>query len=155
MPTVTGLTLCYDSATETWHQVTDTAGDYFKIVNAVELNGVYYGQHATDGYIYKFTGSQDEGVDYPVIARTSYADLGTAQRKRVRAMSFNGDLSAGEALSVRYSDNDFGNWSQPRSVTVSPRTKSWNWGSFFRRAYEISYTGPSDMRLFEVEIEAG
>lgn len=147
--------LCYDAGTDTWHQLTDTGGNYFKLIDAATLAGEVYAQHITDGYVYKLTGSQDNSVDYTVTARTAYADLGVTERKRIRSMTFHGDLPANQSISVRYTDDDYGAWSTARNISLSARGKSFNWGSFFRRAFEVSYTGPADLRLFEVDIEPG
>jgi hypothetical protein len=149
------ISLCYDASAEAWHQATDSAGNYYKVINSVEFNGIVYGQHLTDGYVYKLSGSQDNAVSYPMLVRTAYGDLGISERKRCRAMSLQGDLKSGETLSLRYTDDDFTTWSAARSIGVSARGKTWALGQFYRRAWEISYTGAYDVRLFEVDIEAG
>jgi len=149
------LSFTYDASSESWHQLKETSGAYFKIINAVELLGVVYGQHLTDGYVYKFSGSQDNGSNYGVLARTSYGDMGFPERKRCRSLALHGDLQTGETLSIRYSDDDYTTWSTARSVTVSARGKPFAFGQFTRRAWEISYTGAYDLRLFDVDIDVG
>ncbi len=149
------ISLCYDASTESWHQLKDTGGNYFKIINAVELLGVIYGQHLTDGYVYKFSGAQDNGTSFAVVGRSGYGDLGMSERKRCRALTLQGDLQTGETISLRYSDDDFGNWSTARSVTVLPRTKTFRLGQFTRRAWEFSYTGAYELRLFDVDLDVG
>jgi hypothetical protein len=147
------ISLAYDLTTGSWYRMTDTAGGYFKIVNATELNGVVYGQHATDGYVYKFSGTQDNGVSFTTTVRTAYLDYGLFERKTCPSLALQADLKSGESLSIRYTDDDYVTWSTARTCAVTPRCRYWGWGQFIRRAWEISYAGQYDLRLHEMDID--
>lgn len=150
MPT-TNVTLAYDISTKRWLQLQDPDGNYWPYVNAVQSGGEVYFQRG-NGTTYKISGWQDAGSNYSVKARTAWVDFGTGRRKKIRSMEVFSDLSTG-SVSMRYSKDDFTNWSTARTASLAGRAQFWRLGEFRRIAFEFSHTANEDIRLIDVEID--
>lgn len=149
MPT-SNKTLAYDISADEWLQIQDGSGNYWPYVNSATDGTTVYLQ-GTNGTTYKISGRQDAGANYTMTARTPKTDFGQPGHKRHPFMEVFADKVNGN-LDVRYTDDDFSTWSTARNLSLNGRCQSRNWGRFSQRAYEFSYTGSSDLRLYEVEM---
>jgi hypothetical protein len=150
LPT-TNVTLAYDLTTQRWFQIQDPSGNYWPYVNAVQNGMSVYFQNA-DGKIYTLSGWQDNGANFTVKARTPWVDFGTGRIKLLPRVEVFSDLAAGD-ISLRYSKDDFANWSTARTASLSGSAVMRNFGAFKRIALELSHTHNEELRLIEVELD--
>lgn len=150
MPT-TNVSLAYDVTTKRWLFLQDPSGNCWPYVNACQDGMNVYFQRG-NGLVYKVSGWQDATENYTVKARTPWVDFGTGQRKILRALEVMTDIGAGD-LSVRYTKDDFDNWSTARTASTAGRTIMRNFGQFNRMAFEFSHTANEGLRLIECELD--
>lgn len=161
---LSNLTLVYDLDQKLWYIWTDANGNYWPIIGTGYLppnnsiKAVHYGMHLTNGNIYPLDTADiypsDAGSIVPVDIYTPNMDFGTDRRKYLRTIYFNGD-KVSAFLQVRYSDDDFNNFSNPRSVDLSsdkPRLP--NCGTFRRRrAYHLRHRANTALRLTSMDLQ--
>lgn len=137
-----------------WQLAGGTTG--FPFVSFTQHNNALIGQHATDGFNYTFdeATTQDNGVNFNVLARFRRFDIDDDRRKYVKKADLLGDVQATTTnVSLQYSDDDYGTLSTARTMDMSlVRPTTGPMGNFRRRAWQISYTGANALRLGGLEL---
>jgi hypothetical protein len=152
-------TIAYDLMEKAWFRITDSSGNYWPFVGATQIRlggetSVFL-QHRTNGNIYDMSvGTFTEtGGNYTVKVRSNNLDFGDSAPKSLRMMQLMGDRST-SSVKVRYTDDDFTNWSPTRSVSMSlAKPRIYGLGDTTQRAFEIAYTGSDDFRLYEIDFQ--
>jgi len=144
-------TLVYDIEAKLWLEWTDTAGtSNFPLINFTQHLNTLVGQHATNGTVYTLSENtyQDAGVSFPVFGRFKRLDLDDNRRKFVKTAELIGDIQASTTnVLLQYSDNDYGTLSTARTMDMAQnKTLAKQLGFFFRRSWQISYTGSNPLR---------
>lgn len=151
------ITLVYDISEGLWHQWTDENGNYFPYVAyTYTADGRHLFQHESNGKMYYVDMDvyTDAGAKIISDVYTPIFDASTTRRKHLNIMRFVGDQETGSTLHVRYSDNDYRNWSNFRSVDLSqPSPMLTNCGTFMRRAYHFRHWANTPMRLQAVDVQ--
>lgn len=150
-------TFVYDYDLEMWFEWTGTDGSAWPILVFDQYTGSTIAQHATNGWIYYLSPTvyQDDSVSFPVLARFGRNDLDTIDRKFVKSVDLLGDKqTSSTVVSLQYSDDDYQTLSTARSFDMSDvRPYGTNFGSFRRRAWQVSYTGSGPLRLEALQIK--
>ena len=100
---------------------------------------------------------QDNGLPIDVHIRTSLLDGGSNHRKFFSRLQVIGDM-ADTKVYVRYTGDDYQNWSKYRPVDMSKKRAKLNrLGDDRRRAFEVRHVGNTALRLeaLELEVEKG
>lgn len=149
------LTLCLNLTTGDWSQwssstdnITDnkfcagysTGGDFSQYNLVLDLvSGAVY---AMDPATY-----QDNLQGIRALIRTRTLDHDSNDRKNLPSLGLIGD-SANATISVRYSNDDYGSWSAPRTIDLSLQRKQLTaLGSFYQRSFEFLHTANTPLRL--------
>ena len=155
-----GRTLVYDMDEKLWHEWssnnngvhTSFACDFLADTHI----GAAYVLHNSNGCVYKVdpTKYTDDGVAILVDVTTNKYDMDTYNRKFMRAVRPVGDRYAtGNALSIRWSDDDYQTWSNTKTVTLSDDFPNWSrLGSFRRRAFNLKHDLNYPLRLESLEV---
>lgn len=152
------LSLVYDVEQDRWSQWTDSAGDYFPIVDATyDSSGRRILQHETDGKLYRLDQDywRDGQALFPVDIYTPNWDGGARVTKQLAWMRFIADQVRGSTLQVRYNDNDYEarSWTNYQDVDLGlPNPELPNQGSFRRRAYNFHHQGDQPFRLQAIDL---
>lgn len=149
------LTLVYDINQDLWCQWTDSFGNYLPIVaSTYDADGLHILQHETNGKTY-YTDSSfytDGGDAIVVDIITPLFDAGSNNKKTLNRLRFIADQQPGSTLQVRYSDNDYQNWSTYRSVDLSYENPMLiNLGTFRKRAFQLHHENNTPLRIRAVE----
>lgn len=151
------LTLAYDIVEGLWHQWTDTDGNYVPIVaSASDSENRHIVQHESTGELFYMSADvyTDDDDRITVDIYTPIFDANTTRRKQMSSMRFVGDQQPGSLLYVRYSDNDYTDWSRFRVVDLSKRSPMLpNCGTFVRRSYHFRHTANTPLRLKAVDVQ--
>lgn len=142
-------TFVYNVDNPGWTEWEAAGGGKFNVIAVTSLNGVVYGQDASNGRIYTLlsTTFQDSSVDFTVTLQPAKTDLGTDNRKFETELSVVGDTTTGN-LSVTYSDDDGANYSTARTIDLSQSHKRlMRMGSFRERIYRYTYADNYALRL--------
>jgi len=155
-----GRTLVYDMDEKLWHEWssnnngshTTFACDYITDAHI----GAAYALHNSNGCVYKIdpTKYTDDGTAILVDVTTNKYDMDTYNRKFMRAVRPVGDRYAtGNALSIRWSDDDYQTWSNTKTVTLTDDFPNWSrLGSFRRRAFNMKHDLNYPLRLESLEV---
>lgn len=85
------------------------------------------------------------------VVQTPSGDSETVFKKFQTRMNFYGDTIA-DTMTVAYCNDDFVTWSSPLTIDLSTQRKFVNrLGSFYHRAYQITYTGNFSFRMEKME----
>lgn len=153
------LTLAYDIPYGLWYIWTDTNGNYWPYCCASYLNGSRYIQSPTTGAYYPldmdYVYSSDNGTVVPTDIYTPNFDGGNDRTKTLPMMRIQADRKNGSKLSVRVSDDDFQNWSNPRVVDLSGPLPGilTDCGSFRRRAWHFRHASNTSLRVRAVDLQ--
>lgn len=151
------LTVVYDIAEGTWHQWTDTNGNYFKMMYyTYDSSHRHIFQHESDGDTYFANSSyyNDNGTKIIVDVYTPNFDANTVRRKQMAMVRFVGDQETGSLLYVRSSDDDYKTWSNFRMVDLSQKVPMLiNEGTFERRAYHLRHYANTPLRLQALDVQ--
>lgn len=151
-------TLVYDFSLQTWHEWTWTAGetqDMFPFGWRTTVGTSTYWLHESNGYVYEAKSDlyQDDGQPIQVLIQTSRFDGDTTKLKFMSKLELVGDFQETTSpMSVRYSDDDYKTWSNPRTVDLMERTALWRLGSFRRRALLLIHEANTPCRLESIEL---
>ena len=107
-----------------------------------------------DGIVYTFSESDytDAGQDITVEIVTQPMDMEIIQRKQMSSLFVEADTQ-NTTISVSYTDDDYQNFSTPRSISLNqPRKFLRRLGSFYTRAFKITHTDNTPLRLMSLEI---
>lgn len=157
------LTFVYDLTENHWYQWTSDNGSgtetMFDGHFHCEVNGIDYLQNETTGALYKLqvTTYQDNGKNITFKAVSPRIDGGTVNKKFCYSLELVGNNTAA-VISERHSDDDYTTWSTARTLDMSVgRPIQRSYGSFRRRATELSSTSNAPIRLkaMELQIEEG
>lgn len=157
--TTRNFTIVYDIDQRLWYQWTDHNGNYYPYVAAAaDLQGAQVVQHTSDGHIYPvdidFVYPTDNGVVVPVDIYTPNFDAGIIRDKTLNAMYIEADMIAGSILNVRYTDDDYGTFSNFRNIHLNQRKPMLsNEGTFWRRAYHFRHQCPTAFRIRSADLE--
>ena len=155
-----GRTLVYDMDEKLWHEWssnsngvhTSFACDFLADAHI----GAAYALHNSNGCVYKIdpTKYTDDGTAILVDVTTNKYDMDTYNRKFMRAVRPVGDRYAtGNALSIRWSDDDYQTWSNTKTVTLTDDFPNWSrLGSFRRRAFNMKHSLNYPLRLESLEV---
>lgn len=150
-----GISLVYDLSTQLWSYFTSPSSTYFTFVAYTNFAGVDILQHSTDGKAYTASPTiyQDGGTNISVLARTAPLDGGEITRKFAAMLDIISD-KATTTISIRYTDDDYVTFSTPRTIDLSlGRSRLLRLGSFHRRAFEITHSDNTALRLFNADLE--
>lgn len=154
-------TLVYDFSMQMWHEwnwqdSSDVQGVIPFISNMEADNGLFY-LHQADGYIYemRFDLYQDgNGKPINTLIQTSRYDGESAKIKFCAKTEVIGDhQTSSNNLTVYWSDDDYKTWTTGRTVDLSSRAFLYRCGSFRRRAFLLTHTANSRLRLEALELE--
>lgn len=134
---------------------------YFPISASTAANGVQYMQHATSGALYEL--AQDVFIDaigaIAARVRTPKFDAidpnkgGSAKFKYMGMCEVIGDKISSKAC-LRYTDDDFANYSKFKPVDLSvQRSRLRRLGNFERRSFELLHVKNALLRLEALDIE--
>lgn len=151
-------TLVFDMVIKVWHEWSFTVGsaqDMFPFSWRAVVNSDAVYLHESNGWIYKSkeTLYKDDGNIIQVLIQTSRFDGDTTKLKFMSKLEFVADRQdSTSVLSIRYSDDDYKTWSNPRNVDLSNRAVIWRLGSFRRRAFLLLHEADTPFRVEAVEI---
>lgn len=138
-----------ESATEKMWQMVSMRGD----VNSSGAT-VFYGLHVSNGDVYPFDPDnyQDNSEDIKVKVVTDKIDFGTNQIKQLYRLYLLGDrTTASSTVSLRWTDDDYQNWSNSYDSDLQ-YTPQWGpLGSFSRRAFELTHEDNQPLRWEALE----
>lgn len=152
------LTLAYDITTGMWAQWTDTAGNYWPMVDSTfeSSTGRTLLLGETDGKIYHMDSAyyNDNGSLFNADVITPNFDAGVDRRKTLNFMRFLGDQIAGSTLQVRCSDDDYTTWGNFRSVDMSKKRPFLDrCGTFYRRALHLRHRCNTRHRMRAIDLQ--
>jgi hypothetical protein len=84
---------------------------------------------------------------------TTKYDFDLMDRKFMHSLDVVGDLTTGDTIDIRWSDDDYRTWSSWKTLNMSPRAYFKRLGHFRRRAFELLHTGNYPLRLEALEFE--
>lgn len=108
-----------------------------------------------NGTVYQFDTLTytDDGNPINVVIQTALLDFGLMASKRYSRFELVGD-KVDTNVYVRYSDDDYDNWSLYRQINMNTRrAKISNLGSGRRRGFSIKHTDDQPLRLLAAEID--
>ena len=152
-----GRTFVYDIGEGTWCEWEAAAGSAkFVGAHVTSQDGTIYVQDFTNGRIYTMSAStyQDSGTNFTVTIQTDNYDLGSPFNKFQEGLWITGDNTTGN-LSVSESDDDYVTFNTARTIDMSKTRKFLGeGGSFFRRAYRLTYADNYPLRLEKMTLKA-
>lgn len=161
---LTNNTYVYVVEDKMWHEW-DSAHNYwdFLAVSSVGINHVYgistSNAPGVAGILWKLDVSSviytDNSTPYTMTIQTSKVDFDNSFRKRLSKIKIIGDVQVLTSdLNISWSDDDYQTFSTPRTVDLLD-TYAYinNCGQFRRRAFRITNTSSSGVRLEAVELD--
>lgn len=151
------VTYVYNHNLNIWMQWTDTSGTAnWPIVDITQQTfSNVVGLHKSDGTVNQISQSvfQDNSISFPVVMQANPLTFGTMARKFYNRVELVGDRQGSTANAlVSFTDDDYVTFSPTRTFDMSQiRVFSRNWGNSRRRAWKISYTGNTPLRVFGLE----
>lgn len=96
----------------------------------------------------------DDGTTYSASIRTDPIDFGTRNRKFWEEVEVIGDLQeSASAIAISYSDDDYQSWTTVSGLDLSSdRTRALRLGSSRRRAWGITHSADTPMRVEALEL---
>lgn len=151
------ITLVYDTGEKLWFQWTDTAGNFFPILFAArkQNSSIVLGQSATTGDLYIVSADLNADVvgEFTFDLYTPNWDGGSRMRKMVNLLEVSADRKSSGVLQVRFSDDDYQNWSSFREIDLSgERPFLDQMGTFKERAHHFRHRGNQSLRLRSVDL---
>lgn len=105
------------------------------------------------GEDYKFT-TDDNLNPATVDIYTQDHDFGTQRSKQLGAIYFRGDQVTGSVLQLRYSDQDYMNWSNFTDIDLGAiRPAITDQGSFYDRAWNFRHKCPTPFRIKTTDLQ--
>jgi len=158
LPTTAQATLVYDIVDGQWCEWTSYDGateSYFDGISAADVSDTLLIQHRTDGDLYAVspTTYQDNSNDIKFKIVTREIDFDNNKTKFHHILELIGDrATTASQVSVRWTDDDYQNWSTARTVDMNKRATLFSLGRFQRRAFEMTHTANTSLRLSAMEI---
>lgn len=111
--------------------------------------------------VYTVTGVQDAGTNPAFTIITPKVDNIDPNKNTSHLRKFNSKLSIGSdnpgsatLISVSYADDDYQTYSTARTLDINNYAASLSGlGSFFERAYKLSYTGSNNLKLYTLNLD--
>lgn len=153
------VTLVYDIDIDLWYIWSDANGNYWPIAaSATDSSGRTLLQSDTDNNLFVLNEASiypnDNGSIVPVDIYTPNYDARVARRKQLSMMTFNSDQTNGSTMQMRYSDDDYQNWSNPETIDLSVERPSTNdLGTFYRRAFHFRHQCNTDLRIKSIDLQ--
>lgn len=158
------ITLVYDIDQELWYYWTDANGNYWPFSSVAyfppvnNTPGSHFIQHLTAGTISPIDADYiyptDNGLVVPVDIYTPNFDAGVDRIKLLNMMRFNADQVQGSVLQAQYSNDDYKNWSQWRTVDLGRQRPTLpDNGSFYRRAYHFRHACATPLRIKSLDLQ--
>lgn len=151
------ITLVCDMNERLWYQwSTDSSGSdvMWKYSHFASLGGTSYMLNRTTGQLATLSTSvyQDETLNINYRLVSFKTDLRTNKNKFWQKLTMIGNKDAA-TLQIRYSDDDYANWSSYRNVTLSDeRPELFQLGAARKRAFEFFSTSNTAIRLQAAEL---
>lgn len=155
----TDITLAYDIDTDLWQRWTDANGGYWPVVaSTTDSQGNKLLQSNIDANVFTMNEASvypsDNGSVVPVDIYTPNYDGAIDRSKMLSMMRINSDVTNGSILQMRYSDDDFQNWSNFQTFDLSiERPFVTDLGSFYRRAFHFRHQCNTDFRIKSVDLQ--
>jgi hypothetical protein len=159
-------TFVYDIDQKFWTEwQTGASGQFLMCCAGQSTTNLPLIQHTTNGRIYSISPAvyQDDGSTITVLLQTSPMDFDSMNRKFMSRLELIGDrYSTTNPVSVAYTDNDYQSFSTSRTIDMVQNNTNWRafgtrWGSFKRRAFQLTHTANQPLRLeaMDVDIQLG
>jgi hypothetical protein len=155
------VSMVYDIDQKLWYQWTDYLGNYYPIVAIVpDQAGNLLAQNSASSSMYyidtDFVYPNDAGQIITVDIYTPNFDADVDRVKMLSQMRFNADQVKGSLLDVRFSEDDYTNWTNFRRVNLgNKRPILSDCGSFYRRAYHFRQACNTPFRIESVDLQMG
>jgi hypothetical protein len=147
----------YDIVNKQWFEISAAGGGKWDYVFSTQVgNGRSLLLHRTNGKIYTLSPAvyQDDGTNFTASITTNLIDFGTNRRKFITRLEVMGDEATSSTdLSIQWSDDDYKNFSTARTVDMSGHMFLRNCGTTRRRAFKLSHTDNTPLRLEKMEVE--
>lgn len=158
----TERTYVVDLDTKLWARWEYQSTAVFPLTNSLHV------YNATNAYCYFTLGTsssaiyrlgdatyQDNGSAFTCTIVTEANDFGTLNRKTMRRLAVIADRpSLDQTLNVQWSDDDYKTYNTARQINLNQDLPStYNLGWFRQRNFKITFSGNSNMRLQELEVE--
>lgn len=162
---LTSRTFVYSFDTDMWHEWTSGAGTRFKgYLGTDGPNGTPYVQTSDGNNVlalseFYFTDDAASASPFTCTIVTSKLDFDIINRKTMSRFSLIGDTpssasDSASTFSIQWSDDDYNTWSTARSLVLTPDFPSiTQLGGFRRRAFKISITPTTLVRLEGIEVD--
>ena len=153
-------TFVYDIDENRWTEMQSGSSGHFIGLSAEQHVNVPLFQHESNGTIYQFDPEiyQDAGSSITCILQTAPIDRDTQHWKRCKRFEIFGDEQTTSCpLTVQYSDDNYKTFSTGRTMDMQYRSMLTNLGNYRRRAWKITHTANTPLRLegFEEEFQEG
>lgn len=158
-PVFTNRTFVLDIDLGLWFLWSDANGGYWPVVAcSTDSSGRRVLQSATDANVFLFDDASiypsDNGSLVPVDIYTPNYDSAIDRSKMLSLLRVNADVTNGSILQMRYSDDDFQNWSNFQQFDLSiERPFVTDQGSFYRRAFHFRHQCNTDLRIKAVDLQ--
>lgn len=154
------VTLAFDINTQQWHQWTSVVSgveQYFVGRFYLNNSGANYLQDVSTGKVMKLDPSIYTDATGPINVTlvTPEYDFGTLNWKRFAAMFQIATTSTTSTLlNVSFTDNDYQSYSVPRTIDMSTVRKMLrNCGSSRRRAWKLTHSDNTSLRLYQMKVD--
>lgn len=161
LPTTAQKTIAYDITEGVWCEWTSYNGStetYFTGIASTHHNGAVYIQDEDNGLVYTISPSvyQDASNTIKVLGVTREWDAGNLYNKFINRLTVYGDKASSDAtdLAISYSDDDYTNFSTPRTVDMNDiKPNLTRLGDTQRRSFKYTFEENAPMRLKHFEID--
>jgi hypothetical protein len=153
-------TFVYDIEEERWSEwQSGSSGKFLGVATEEHLNSPLWQDGAT-GVIYRFDPNtyQDNGQDIICILQTHPIDRDTQHIKLCKRIELYGDIYISSCpVFIKYSDDNYKNFSIARQVDMQYRSMLTSLGSYRRRAWRFEHSSNTPLRIegFEEEFQEG
>lgn len=124
-------------------------------LNTPQANSYFIGSSNARANVFNDDLGQDDSVPFTMTVQTTNLDLDTRRKKIWDAVTVIGDVQIFNAqLNISFSDDDFTTFSASRSINLSTQnTRLTRWGASRRRAWKITNSTATRLRLEALEFE--
>mgnify|MGYP007100061683 CR=1 FL=1 len=153
-------TFVFDIDENRWTEMQSGSSGRFVGVSCEQHNYVPVFLHETNGIIYQFDPDlyQDAGSSITCMLQTAPIDRDTQHKKTSKRFEIYGDEQTTSCpLDIQYSDDNYITFSTARTIDMQYRSWLTNLGSYRRRAWKVTHTANTPLRLegFEEEYQEG
>lgn len=150
------FTLAYDTDEGLWHEWKSPAGTTLGIKAIAADNAAHtIAQGIDNGLLYALESAtyQDDGIPFSWDLYTPNFDAETRLGKTLNKLEVTADQQDNSKLEVRWSDDDYKTWSQPRTLDLSLQ-QAWTTklGKFVKRAHHFHQKLNVPLRIKAVDL---